>query len=165
MTDSSKLLIGWREWITLPDLKIPVIKAKVDTGARTSSLHAFEIATYRLRGELYVRFRVHPLQGRKDIMVTCQAPVIDRRMVSDSGGHREKRYVIETTLSIGELSFPIEVTLANRETMAHRMLLGRSAMKSLLIEPSQSYLLGQPEKRAKAYSGRHSSKGLGHKHK
>lgn len=154
MADSTRLLIGWREWIALPDLKIPVIKAKMDTGARTSSLHAFEIATFYRRGTLYVSFRVHPIQGRRDIIVSCEAPVIDRRVVSDSGGHRERRFVIETRMSIGELIFPMEVTLANRETMTHRMLIGRSAMKNLIIDPSLSYLLGQPEQRVGAYRTR-----------
>lgn len=153
MVHSTRLLIGWREWISLPDLKIPVIKAKVDTGARTSSLHAFEIESYYERGVLKVRFFVHPLQRRKDIVIKCDAPVVDYRVVSDSGGHREKRFVIETNMVMGGVEFTAEVTLANRETMSHRMLLGRAAMKDMVIDPGSSYLLGEPPKKASAYRG------------
>ena len=152
MIESSRLLIGWREWIALPDLHLPAIKAKVDTGARTSSLHAFDVESFHERGVLKVRFKVHPMQRRSDIVVTCVAPVIDYRSVSDSGGHHEKRFVIETTLHLGILKFPIEMTLANRETMSHRMLLGRSAMKLLIIDPAHSYHLGRPEKIKPLYS-------------
>jgi hypothetical protein len=150
--ETSRLLIGWREWIALPELHLPAIKAKVDTGARTSALHAFEVEAFHERGVLKVRFRVHPMQRRSDIVISCVAPVIDYRTVSDSGGHHEKRFVIETTLSIGSLKFPIEMTLANRETMSHRMLLGRSAMKNLIIDPAHSYHLGRPEKIKSLYS-------------
>ncbi|HVK60314.1 MAG TPA: RimK/LysX family protein [Bdellovibrionales bacterium] len=150
MTES-RILIGWREWIALPELKLPVIKAKVDTGARTSSLHAFEVETLTEHGHLMVRFSVHPVQGRKDIVVVCKARVVDHRYVSDSGGHRERRYVIETPIEIGGRVFPIEITLANRETMSHRMLIGRSAMKTLMIDPAHSYLLGRPKKIVGAY--------------
>jgi hypothetical protein len=149
--EQGRLLIGWREWISLPKLKIPVMKAKVDTGAKTSSLHAFRIETYTERGIAMVRFHVHPVQRREDLVVVCHAPIIDYRVVSDSGGHRESRYVIETGLSIGGLSWPIEVTLANRETMNFRFLLGRSAMTHFLLDPSKSFLLGAPEKRLAKY--------------
>lgn len=144
-------MIGWREWVSLPHLSLPAVKAKVDTGARTSSLHAFSIEPYFSEGVLHVRFKVHPLQERMDIVVTCEAPVMDYRNVTDSGGHREKRYVIATTLAIGELEIPVELTLANRETMSHRMLLGRSAMKHLVIDPNHEYLLGRPERIVRAY--------------
>ncbi len=144
-------MIGWKEWVSLPKLKLPAVKAKVDTGARTSSLHAFEIKPFMERGTQKVRFSVHPIQGRNDIVVTCEEKVVDHRYVSDSGGHREKRYVIETPIEFGGFSFPIEITLANRETMSHRMLIGRSAMKSLMIDPAHSYLLGRPKKVIGAY--------------
>ena len=147
MSNHSRMLIGWREWVSLPALGLPVIKAKVDTGARTSALHAFDIETFERAGTQYVRFSVHPLQskhGRQDVVVKCEAPVVDYRLVSDSGGHREKRYVIETEIRVGTLAFAIEVTLANRESMTHRMLLGRTAMRNLIIEPTHSYLLGKP---------------------
>ena len=145
MPNDPKIVIGWREWVALPNLNLPAIKAKVDTGARTSSLHAFDIETFTDRGQLKVRFKIHPLSNSQ-IVVSCTAPIVDHRTVSDSGGHREKRYVIVTDLRIGELNFPIEITLANRETMSHRMLIGRSAMKNFVIQPSHSVLLGKPPK-------------------
>ena len=145
MPEGTKIVIGWREWVSLPGLQLPAIKAKVDTGARTSSLHAFDIETFTERGELKVRFKIHPL-NTSEIIVNCVATVVDHRSVSDSRGHREKRYVIFTDLAIGELKFPIEITLANRETMSHRMLVGRTAMKHFVIQPSHSYLLGKPAK-------------------
>jgi hypothetical protein len=148
---TSRTLIGWKEWIALPKLKLPVVKAKVDTGAKTSALHAFAVEAFQDKGVLKVRFSVHPIQGRADIVVTCEERVVDYRYVSDSGGHREKRYVIQTPIEIGDLIFPIEITLANRETMSHRMLIGRSAMKLLMIDPTHSYLLGRPTKVVGAY--------------
>lgn len=139
-------IIGWREWVGLPELGLPFIKAKVDTGARTSALHAFAVDTYRERGVLMVRFNIHPLQQRSDIEHLCNAEVVDERMVTDSGGHKEKRYVILTRVSAGEMTWPIEVTLTNRDTMRFRMLLGRTALKDhFLVEPGRSFLLGQPD--------------------
>ena len=143
--------IGWREFVALPRLGLPVLKAKVDTGARTSALHAFKIEPFLQDGLLMVRFHVHPIQHRTDIAVVCEAPVIDHRVVTDSGGHRERRYVIETMLVLENQQWPIEVTLTNRENMIFRMLLGRSAMHSLVVQPSASYILGRPEKIIRAY--------------
>src|SRR4051812_12832259 len=100
MLNTSRIVIGWREWVGLPELGLPVIKAKVDTGARTSSLHAFEVEPFERGGILFVRFRVHPLSNRQDIVVTCEARIVDHRVVSDSSGRREKRYVIESMLKI-----------------------------------------------------------------
>ena len=148
---SLSIRIGWREFVALPRLGLPVLKAKVDTGARTSALHAFKIESFNRDGLLMVRFHVHPIQHRTDIAVVCEAPVIDHRVVTDSGGHRERRYVIETTLVINNQQWPIEVTLTNRENMVFRMLLGRSAMHSLVVQPSASYVLGRPEKVIRAY--------------
>lgn len=147
----TRILIGWREWVALPDIHLPAVKAKLDTGAKTSSLHAFDVKPYSERGRLKVSFRVHPLNGHPDVSVKCVADVVDYRLVSDSGGHREKRYVILTHLQIGELKFPIEVTLANRESMTHKMLIGRAAMKHLMIDPSRAFLLGKPKKIVSAY--------------
>jgi hypothetical protein len=158
MSDSTRLLIGWREWVAFPKLKLPAVKAKVDTGAKTSALHAFSIEPFTERGILRVRFKVHPIQNRKDIVVVAEADVLDHRYISDSGGHREKRYVIETVLVVGPYEFPIEITLTNRESMAHRMLLGRSAMKYFMIDPSHNYLLGRPEKTVSAYRRRKTKK-------
>ena len=135
------LMLGWREWVSLPELGLTRIKATVDTGARTSALHAFELDTYEERGVTRVRFKMHPRQYRDDIEVTCTAPVIDRRVVTDSGGHSEERYVIETPVRIADREWRIEMTLTARDNMRFRLLLGRSAMRDLvLVTPSRSYL-------------------------
>lgn len=136
--------VGWREWLALPQLGIPAIKAKVDTGARTSALHAHSLELFSERGAPHVRFVIRPLRRRPRLEITCEAAVIDRRIVSDSGGHKEKRYVIETLVQAGDAKWPIEVTLTNRDTMLFRMLLGRRAMEGrLIVDPNASYLLGR----------------------
>lgn len=147
-------MVGWREWVSLPDLKIPLIKAKVDTGARTSSLHAENIEVYLLKGQKRVRFNVHPLRKQKNLAVKISAKVVDERFVTDSGGHREKRLVIETRLKLGELLVPIEITLSRRENMQFRMLLGRTALKGrALVNPGRSFLAGaQPATKSKRSS-------------
>ncbi len=136
------LTIGWREWVTLPDLALRV-KAKVDTGARTSVLHAFDVETLT-RGEVeWVRFRMHPKQYRVDRVVVCEAPLADIRRVTDSGGHSELRPVIESTLALGGRAWRIEITLTSRDDMRFRMLLGRSALRQrALVDPARSYLTG-----------------------
>jgi hypothetical protein len=138
--------IGWREWVSLPKLGIEQIKVKVDTGARTSAIHAFEVEEFVDAGVKMVRFSLHPLQKRNDIVQTCVAPVVDERMVSDSGGHREKRYVIQSPIRLGDHEWPIEITLTNRDTMMFRMLLGRSALAGrFLVQPESSYIFGHPK--------------------
>ena len=141
--NNSLIRLGWREWVSLPELGIEHIKAKVDTGAKTSALHAFAYETFRERGVLMVRFRIHPVQRRVDIEQVCTAEVIDQRTVSDSGGHREKRLVIATDVQLGERRWPIEMTLTNRDNMQFRMLLGRTAIKgSYVVDAGKSYLVG-----------------------
>lgn len=139
-------IIGFREWIALPELELIALKAKVDTGAKTSSLHAFDIKLVKRSGVTFVKFKVHPIQKNLDVVVPCSAPLIDRRVVTDSGGHKELRYVIHTTIQMGQLKKTIELTLTNRETMKYRMLIGREALKQFYIDPSQSYLLRKNQK-------------------
>ncbi|MEO3414005.1 30S ribosomal protein S6--L-glutamate ligase [Roseovarius sp. CAU 1744] len=123
------LQFGWEEWIGLPDLGVPALRAKVDTGARTSALHAFDIETFGPHAKPKVRFTVHPIPGRDDLVIPCSAEIVDRREVTSSNGDKELRYVISSTLEVSGQKWPIEITLTNRANMTSRMLLGRTALK------------------------------------
>ncbi|MSP27741.1 MAG: ATP-dependent zinc protease [Methylococcales bacterium] len=137
-------LLGWREWVALPALNLEHIKAKIDTGARSSALHAFALEPYRKGGQRWVMFAIHPEQKHTDSVIECHAPIKDRRLVSDSGGHKQRRYVIESELLLGQTLISAEITLTNRDNMQFRMLLGRTAMNGrFMIDPSASYLQGK----------------------
>lgn len=141
-----KTLIGWQEWCNLPDLNLPAIKAKVDTGAKTSALHAYDIKTYvDDSGVDMLRFKIHPLQRNNKLETVCTAPYVDRREVTSSNGEREDRYVIKTNIGLGPLIFETEMTLTCRRTMAFRMLLGRNALRKgrFLVDPGKALMLGK----------------------
>lgn len=145
------LVIGWREWLELVDLGIPTIKAKIDTGARTSSLHAYEIEEFSKGKKKFVRFKVHPIQKNNSLSISCEAELIDKRRVRDSGGKVTLRPVILTQIQIGGLSWMIELTLADRSEMGFRMLLGREAVRGhLLVNPGKSFLLGNHRRDTKS---------------
>jgi hypothetical protein len=142
-----KKTIGWREWVRLPELDVGRIKAKIDTGARTSALHAFKITPFTKDGAAYVRFVVHPLQRLRKPEITCVALVIDHRGVTDSGGRVEQRYVIRTALKLGKARWPIELTLTNRDQMGFRMLIGRQALRRrFLVDTGRSFIARKKKK-------------------
>jgi len=137
-----KPTIGWREFASLPLLGIDNIKVKVDTGARSSALHAWHIEPFERDGADWVRFELHPLQRNNRIVIKCEAPVFDIRSVKNTSGRSEKRYVIQSQIMLGETSWPIAITLTNRDEMGFRMLLGRTAIrKRYLVDPGRSYLI------------------------
>ncbi len=148
-----KIIIGWEEWCALPDLGIPAIKAKIDTGAKTSALHAYDIQTYDNHNVPFVRFRVDPLQGKKDRHLVCEAPLVEKRIITSSNGEREIRPVILTALTFGAVTINAELTLTSRHKMNFRMLLGREALRTakFVVEPSKSFLLGKIKKPENLY--------------
>jgi len=140
----NQIVFGWEEWVALPDLGLVAIKAKVDTGAKTSSLHAFAIESYGREGNRRVRFGVHPIPERPDIELFCSAPLIDQRTVVSSNGESELRYVIATSIKVGGETWPIEVSLTNRESMQYRMLVGREALTgTIIVNPNESCVQGE----------------------
>lgn len=142
MTDN-KIVIGKEEWCAFPDLGLPAVKARIDSGAKTTALHAFNIHVFTEEGKKFVHFDIHPIQDNRKIIHSCRALVIDRRTVKSSSGEKERRYVIKTPISIGNQTWEIEVTLTNRDSMGYRMLLGREAMSGrTLIDPEASFCLG-----------------------
>jgi hypothetical protein len=138
---AARPLLGWREWLSLPELGIEQIKAKVDTGARSSSLHAFDVRIAKEDGQSWVSFIIHPIQGRNVPAIAAKARLIEHRQVRSSSGHVESRPVIETTVCLGGRTWQIELTLTNRDEMGFRMLLGRSAIaRKFVVDPARSFL-------------------------
>ena len=133
---------GWREWVSLPDLGLPKVKAKLDTGANYATLHAIKITPFEKNGKPYVRFTVHPEQYQNKSKQVCEAPVVEMRSIKSSSGKAQDRYVIRTTLDMGGDKWKIDLTLTNRMNMRYRMLLGRMSIKKrFLVCSSRSYLL------------------------
>ena len=144
---TKRRILGWREWVSLPRLGISAIKAKLDTGAKTSALHAWDISLRAVDGQQWIRFRVHPMQQDKATSVVCEAPVSDQRWVTNSSGTRERRYIISTDLQIGRSRWPIELSLTNREAMEYPMILGREAMRDrLIVDPRASFRATRKQK-------------------
>lgn len=139
-----KTIIGWEEWCSFPELGLPAIKAKIDTGAKTSALHAYDLEPYKKNGEDYLKFKVHPMQKNREVFVQCDAPISDHRYVTSSNGEREKRYVVKTTFEAGEHKFEADITLTARYGMRFRMLFGKDALKKakFIVDPAKSYRLG-----------------------
>lgn len=149
-SETPLLVIGWREWVSLSELGVGRIKAKIDTGARSSSIHAFDVQTFLKNGREFVRFTIHPLQFHDRPEIETVAPILERRLVRSSNGEVDHRIVVRTSLSLLGQKFPIDLTLANRDAMGFRMLVGREALRGrFLIDASQSYLAGRPIKRAR----------------
>lgn len=147
---ASRARIGWREWVALPDLGVTRIKAKIDTGARSSALHAFDLERFRRRGNHMVRFAIHTLQRSSKRVIIAEAEMMDERIVRSSNGVHALRPVILTRVELLGESWPIELTLASRDEMGFRMLLGRQAVRGrFLIDPGRSYLAGRPPKKPK----------------
>ncbi|MEM8770851.1 MAG: RimK/LysX family protein [Pseudomonadota bacterium] len=150
---SARTLIGWREWASFPDLGVNRINAKIDTGAKSSAIHAFRIREIELDGAAGVEFFLHPRQRRKTPEIFCRTPLIDKRTIRSSNGQEEERFVIRTRLSMGKKIWKIDLTLTNRDAMGFRLLIGRDALRRKFnIDPGASYLLGEI---AETSSGKH----------
>ncbi len=150
-------VIGWREWVRLPRLSRLPIKAKIDSGARTSSIHSFGTRRFSDAGTPMVEFIVHPLQGRDTPEIVRALPIVDERLVRSSNGEQEMRIVVETQARLGDIRWPIELTLADRDVMGFRLLLGREAIRRrFLIDPGRSYRLSRRLPKAiKTYEAAH----------
>ena len=139
--------LGWREWVALPEWGVPAIKAKIDTGARTSALHAFDIETFEHDGQHRVRFAIHPWQDSASDVVVVEAALVERRQVRTSSGAARVRPVVHTMVELAGLAVPIEVTLTRRDAMGFRMLIGRQALRRrFVVDPARSYLGGRPSR-------------------
>ncbi len=140
---NNNLIVGWREWASLPELNIPAIKIKIDTGAKTSTLHALDLDVVIRNQQHYVRFRVYPLQNNQIVHRQCELPVLDERIIKSSNGQEERRITVLTPIKIAEKRWDIELTPTDRSTMFFNMLLGRQAMENVLVDPAKSFCQGR----------------------
>ena len=152
----SPIVVGWREWMAFPEIGLPAVRVKVDTGAATSALHAHDREVFERDGEPWARFTVHPFFRTEKLSIACEAPVVDERSVTSSSGHTETRVVVGVTLRLGIKSdapeWPVELTLTDRRRMRFPMLLGREAMAGrVLVDSGASFLLGRPDHPAALY--------------
>lgn len=147
MSTHSSIVAGWREWVALPDADVPWIKAKLDTGARSSSLHAYDIEEFTRAGRAWVRFSVHPWQRTSEDASVCELPVHDQRLVKSSSGHAQHRYVVLMRISLLGQDVTAEMTLSRRDEMGFRMLIGREVLRQgFLVDSARSYLGGRPKR-------------------
>jgi hypothetical protein len=146
--DAAAEVLGWREWASLPDFAVDRVKVKVDTGARSSALHAYNLRVFTRAGKQHVTFDIHPLQRDATRSIPASAEVVSMRSVRSSNGQLELRPVITTRVGVGEHVWPIELTLTNRDEMGFRMLLGRQAIRErFLVDGGRSYLQSRRKRR------------------
>lgn len=144
-------IVGWREWVGLPGLGVDWLKAKIDTGAHTSSLHAYETEEFQRDGTAWVRFDIHPLQRSAREVVTVELPLHDRRRVRSSNGVTQDRFVVQLDIRLLDQVIRAEVTLTRRDAMGYRMLIGREALsQGFMVDSAASYLGGRPRRRIRA---------------
>lgn len=144
---TEQTVVGWREWVQIPQVDVPWIKAKIDTGAKTSAIHAFDLRSFDRDGRDWVSFAVHPWQATAQDEVAVELPVHDSRSVRSSSGHEEQRYVVRLPVVLGGREVPVEVTLTDRDEMGFRMLIGREALvQGFLVDPALSYAGGRPDR-------------------
>lgn len=140
---SNKIIVGSEEWCSLPMMGVPIIKARIDSGAKTSALHAFNINRFTREGVAWVSYELHPVQNNRRVVVRCESEVVDRRLVKSSSVVSEKRYVVKTLMQLAGQAWEIEITLTNRDSMGYRMLMGRGTMQDrILVDPSSKLLCG-----------------------
>jgi hypothetical protein len=146
-TTTERAIAGWREWVGLPSCEVEWVKAKLDTGARSSAIHAFAIAEFERDGTPWVRFSIHPWQRSAEDTVVVECPVHDRRVVRSSSGHQAERYVVQMDVALMGRTVTTEMTLSSRDQMGFRLLIGREALRQgFVVDPSRSYLGGRPNR-------------------
>ena len=145
--DAPRTIVGWREWVALPQAGVDWVKAKVDTGARSSSIHAFDLEAYDVDGQEWVRFSIHPWQRSDEDVAELSLPVLDRREVRSSNGQVEQRYAVAMEVTLAARTITTVMTLSNRDEMGFRMLIGREALeRGFLVDSSRSYVGGKPRR-------------------